>query len=746
MVEQRQIAVGRMTGPAGQRPIVAAYAMTPKEIFGMLRRHILLIVSLTILGLIISGVAWYLLRKYAPKYTAQTFIKVLPPVEKDPMTIGAAMVGRDIQYGYRLSLAALINQQSTLQKLIVRDKIQETEWFKSFGDIERERHKCITKAFRDLSKRFGAYAQREGDYIVVSMTCSEKEEAALIVNEMVDLFLASQGSAKRKEVAARLVKLEERRVRVQSDLEYTEQTLADVRKASGFADLEERNFQHTITLRLNDLEIERNELILDITQIQTAIENLERLATGPIAEQVGREVEKDPIMLSLGQQLTSLEIALASKLEKFGENHRVVREIQELISATKEKRQIRKTEIADQTRWSNLKNAQDSLVVLQSKLEELTKMREEAAAKKIELDFARVQYEQRVSIRDERKQMLGLIKEQIEKMRMVREDPETPKVQFMGHAPVPLDVSSPRWRVYFPAGTTLGFVFGIGLALLIELLNDLVRTPRDVVRYLHIPLLGVIPDAAEDEQLQDVDLCHVVRQAPYSIVSESYRRFRTNLKLSDSAEALKVLLVTSGVTGDGKTSVAVNLATTFIAEDKKVLLIDANFRRPSLQIVFPKPAAEDEAVEQPGFGLSSLLMGLCSYEDAKRSDVVEGLDIIDSGPLPSNPAELLGSHRMEQMIKDRRKSYDYVIIDTPPVLLVSDAKVLAGFADGAVLVFNAAATTKGAAQRTIRELIEVNTTIVGCVLFAVKAMKGGYFQEQLKAYQEYQKLQLARAV
>ena len=337
MVEQRQIAVGRMAGPAGQRPIVAAYAMTPKEIFGMLRRHILLIVSLTILGLIISGVAWYLLRKYAPKYTAQTFIRVLPPVEKDPMTIGAAMVGRDIQYGYRLSLAALINQQRTLQNLIDRDKIQATEWFKSFGDIERERHKCITKAFRDLSKRFGAYAQREGDYIVVSMTCSGKEEAALIVNEMVDLFLASQGSAKRKEVAARLVKLEERRVRVQSDLEYTEQTLADVRKASGFADLEERNFQHTITLRLNDLEIERNELVLDITQIQTAIENLERLATGPIAEQVEREVEKDPIMLSLGQQLTSLEIALASKLEKFGENHRVVREIQELISATEEK-------------------------------------------------------------------------------------------------------------------------------------------------------------------------------------------------------------------------------------------------------------------------------------------------------------------------------------------------------------------------------------------------------------------------
>ena len=138
-------------------------------------------------------------------------------------------------------------------------------------------------------------------------------------------------------------------------------------------------------------------------------------------------------------------------------------------------------------------------------------------------------------------------------------------------------------------------------------------------------------------------------------------------------------------------------------------------------------------------------MGLCSYEDAKRSNVIEGLDIIVSGPLPSNPAELLGSYRMEQLIKDRRKNYDYIIVDGPPVLLVSDAKVLAKIVDGTVLVFNAASTRRGAAQRTIRELKAIDATIVGCVLFAVRALKGGYFQEQFRSYQEYQKLQLAHS-
>jgi capsular exopolysaccharide synthesis family protein len=379
-------------------------------------------------------------------------------------------------------------------------------------------------------------------------------------------------------------------------------------------------------------------------------------------------------------------------------------------------------------------------VGFQQRFAELEKMRQEALAKQKELDLARIQYKQRASIRDERKQMLDSVKEQLEKLKIMLEDPETPKVQFVGPAPVPLRVSSPMWELYFPV---LGFMFGVGLAFLIELLNDLVRTPSDVSKYLHISLLGVIPDAGEDEQVRDIDLCHVVRQAPYSIISESYRRLRTNLILSGPVESLKVLLVASGMAGDGKTSVAVNLATTFVAENKKVLLIDANFWQPALYKIFPKEAVEAKQAE---LGLSTLLVGRCGYQEVIRPSGVEGLSIIDSGPLPSNPAELLGGAQMKQLVEQQRENYDYIIVDGPPILLVSAAKILAKLVDGTVLVFNAAATRRGAAQRTISELKEVDAAVVGCVLLGVKAMKGGYFQEQFKSYQDYQKLQLAHSI
>jgi len=300
-------------------------------------------------------------------------------------------------------------------------------------------------------------------------------------------------------------------------------------------------------------------------------------------------------------------------------------------------------------------------------------------------------------------------------------------------------VFSRQWWLWFPTGTILGFLLSIGLAFLVELANDLVRTPRDIARFLRVPLLGVIPDASEDSQVRGVDLCQVVRQAPYSVISESYRRCRTNLKLSGPAGSLKTLLVGCGMAGDGNTSIAVNLATTFVATDKKVLLIDANFRHPNMQTLFPKVETGELGAERFDFGLSSVLTHQCSSAEAVRSSGIEGLDIIDCGPLPANPAELLGNPRMEELLREHRKKYDYVIIDGPPVLLVSDAKVLARLVDATILVFNAAATSRGAAQRTIRELKEVNAKIAGCVLFAARAMKGGYFQEQFKSYRRYQK-------
>jgi capsular exopolysaccharide synthesis family protein len=751
MAEQKQTVIRTTAGPVGPgpRPAATAVTMTPKEIYGILRRHVLLIVSLTALGFVLGVVSWYLELQYFPNYTAQTFIRVLPPVEKDPLVIGGGEAGKDIMYDHRASMAALVEQQRTLEELVTRDKIQQTTWFNSFGNIKSEK---IVNAVHDLKKHFSAIPQRDGDYIVVSMTCHDKNEASLIVNEMVDLFVNTQKQSTKGNVSERMKQLTDQRDAVQGELDYTERVIEDTRKTYNVYDLENKGYYYdTATLKLNDLEVEENRVNLEIQETEAQVKELQQQATGPINTQVEQLVEVDPVMVLLGQQLYSLQSQLQGKLAKFGEDHRVVRDLQQLIDAVEEKREARKAQIAEQTRQANLKNGEDRLVVLKSRLEELERIRQEALTKKKETDLGRAQYDKLVAIRDERRTMLDEIKGQLEKLKIMHDAPETPKVQFVEYAPVPLEVSSPLKVINFPGGTALGFILGVGFTFLIEMLNDLVRTSRDVALYLNISLLGIIPDATEDESLSEVDLYHVVRQAPYSFTSESYRRLRTNLTLSDTANAPKVLLITAGMAGEGKTSISVNLATAFVAENKKVLLIDADFRRPRLYKIFPKAQVrQPQKTTEPG--LSNLLSGQMDYHQVIRPSGIRGLDVIDAGPFPSNPAELLGGEHMERLIKGQRENYDYIILDSPPVLLVSDAKILARSADGTILVFNAGTTRRGAALRTIRELRQVNAAILGCVILAAKTLKGGYFDEQFeqfrvyKEYQKYQKSQLAHSI
>ena len=759
MAEQKEsrIMSKKPLKPAITRPAVVA-TLTPREVWMMLRQHIWLIVIMTIGGLGMGVGSWYLAKQYYPKYTAMTFIEVLAAAERDPTKIGVYPGSSiEIQYVYRRSLASLLLQQGTFMQLLNRDRIRQTDWFKSLGGGEST-GVSIERGLRDLQKHLQASADRDSDFIRISMTAGDKREAALIVNEMVDVFLRMRVVEEEGDIRQRLTALDEQKTTVQQELTTIQQGLNNIRNTSGFTDLEQHYYLTAVEQRLNDLTLADNDLTLEMANTMAVIRVLERQATGPIAEQISRMVDSDSIMTTLLQQRIALETVLAGEMAKYGENHREVKQIQEQINEIVEKRKARNSEISELIRMSNLRNGEDSLTMLQSRLAELQAQKRDAEEKKRLLDLARSQYNDYIIKRDETQKRLEEINISIEKYNIMLRDPETPKVKRLGDAPEPLDVSFPRWQLFFPGGLILGIFLGVAIAFLVERLNNLVRTGTDVVRHLRVPLLGTIPDADEDNYLEGIDPTMAVKDAPYSIVSESYRNFRSNLKLSMPANS-KAILITSSAAGDGKTSVAVNLAISFASQGRKVLLIDANFWRPKLNAIFPGPIIETQPAmqsEQPvpeetgesneniEIGLSTVLTGLCGYHEVIRPSGIENCDVVDAGLLPPNPAELLGSIQMEQFIKHQCERYEYVVVDGPPVLLVGDVKMLARIVDGTVLVINATTTTKGAASRAIVELNRVGATLLGCVLFGVKAMKGGYFREQFRSYQEYQSLQLAK--
>jgi capsular exopolysaccharide synthesis family protein len=730
-------ATGAVRGPRSAS--ASAQVLTPKEVLGILRRHIILIVFMTFLGGAFGGTAWYLLRRYLPSYTAETYIEVLPPIQEDPTIISTTQVNKDVRYGYRVYLANLIRQQGTFDQLLKLDKIKKTSWFQDNMRAD------YTRAMKYLLKYFGAYGHRDADFVSLSMTCRLAQESADIVNAMAELFVKNQGGQEKDEISQRLVELEQRRSMIQQDIEKVDKALEKVRTDWSITDVGIEagayQHQHPIVQRFNQLQLEENELLLSVRQMQANIRSLEALATGHINEQIEHAIERDPVILSLAQHLAVQQANLSGRLAKFGENHRVVRQTRELITELEQKKERRNQEIAEQTRQANLQNAVQTLMVMQERLTELQRLREEAEAKKTDLDQARDEYRRRLDVRAERINMVNTIKEQIEKLRIMLNDPKTPRVQLTGMAQKPLEMTATRhWVLWFPSGTMLGFLFGIALTFMVEMLNDLVRTPSDVARFLNIPLLGIIPDDDEDDLPRGTDLYQVVRQAPYSILGEAYRRCRTNLELS----GFKSCVLTSGEPGDGTSSCAVNLALSLTAKGKKVVLVDANFRQPVIQSLFPK-TAQGQGENGSHFGLSSVLLEQCMLKDALRTSGMEKFHIIDTGLLPPNPAELLAGPRMKKVIQELTNVYDHVIVDTPPVLLVSDAKVLSQAVDATLLVFHAAGTRQGAAKRAIEELRSVNANIIGCVLFGARAMKGGYFREQFKSYKRYMRGQLAQA-
>ena len=712
--------------PAALAPAKAP--LTPKEVLAIFRRHVLLVILFTVLGCGVGAGIWHLLRRVLPSYTAQAYVEVLSPVQEDPTIIMTPQVQKDVRYNARVSIASLIREQGSLEQLLKRDKVRQTRWFTHEVDGD------IPTAVLDLMKHLGAYAQRDADFVMISMTCGVAREAADIVNEMATLFVGSQGVQKRTEIQDTLTQLETRRKQVQAELDTANDSLDRVRTKWGITDVGSQSGaymnQHPVVVKFNQLQMQEEELIQAISQMESTTASLEALATGPINEQIERVIERDPVLLGLTEQIAGSEALLSGKLAKFGEQHREVQRAREQIKDLQARRDRRKQEIADQTRQANLKDAQQALVAMKERLATIQSQRQEAEAKKKDLDMARVEYERVLSVRDERIKTLNTLKEQIEKRRIMLDDPKTPKVVIKALALPPLEMNASRhWLLWLPLGTVLGFLAGVSLAFAIELLSDRLRTPNDVARFLDVPLLGMIPDEAEQDLPRDVDLCRVVQHAPDSILSESYRRLRANLELHEP----KSLLVTGGDAGDGTTSTVANLAIALAANGKKILIVDANFRHPNCHTIFPKVTANG----QSKYGLSNALMSQCTIRQAVRRTHIQGLDVMESGLLPTNPADLLATPKMKALLTELCKVYHHVLIDSPPVLLVSDAKVLAQVTEATVVVFNAVYTRRGAAMRTLGEVRAVRGNVVGCVLFGVRAIQGGYYRRQYKSYRRY---------
>ncbi|QHE53741.1 CpsD/CapB family tyrosine-protein kinase [Pontibacillus sp. HMF3514] len=210
----------------------------------------------------------------------------------------------------------------------------------------------------------------------------------------------------------------------------------------------------------------------------------------------------------------------------------------------------------------------------------------------------------------------------------------------------------------------------------------------------------------------------ITNSNPKSPISEQYRTIRTNLQFASVDKELRTMLITSPGPSEGKSMTASNVATVFAQQGKKVLLIDADLRKPTVHYTFRADNTK---------GLSTYLVGRGGLSDSISESHIEHLDVMPSGPIPPNPAEILGSQAMNTLIREAQQHYDLVIFDTPPVLAVTDSQILANACDGVLLVVRSKQTENEAAEKAKELLEKAQAKLLGVVLNGKDIKKSNYY-------------------
>jgi capsular exopolysaccharide synthesis family protein len=262
-----------------------------------------------------------------------------------------------------------------------------------------------------------------------------------------------------------------------------------------------------------------------------------------------------------------------------------------------------------------------------------------------------------------------------------------------------------------------GFIGGCGLAFLLEFWDNSIKSSRDFYSTLGVPLLGVVYSIIDSgEVLTPLERSLYAFARPRSAVGEALRSIRTNILFRLGNEVPKTLLITSSVPQEGKSFLSSNLAAIMSMNNTKVLLIDADMRRPTIHRIFGK----DNSV-----GLSDYLLGKKPMIEVVRKTHVPNLDIVSAGPITPNPSEMLESETMRQL-PNNIDGYDIILLDTSPVTLVTDPLVLSQMVDGVIFVVKASSTQRPLIRSAITRLQDVSAPILGGIVNRIGSTKGGY--------------------
>ncbi|MCH8477940.1 MAG: polysaccharide biosynthesis tyrosine autokinase [Wenzhouxiangella sp.] len=569
-------------------------------------------------------------------------------------------------------------------------------------DPEVLQERAIRRAGAILRSRIDVSPRRNSQLVNISVSSFDQRFAARIANAVVEEYIRS--SMQRRYDAGQEARefLETQLNEMRIALEQADQSLADFAQEQGVADLSERlglarESLRRINSRLNETQSE----LLQVRSYRNLIQNGRGTEIRPVTN--------DQELQRLQAELAGLRTEHASLSQRFTGNHPSLVESRTRMAGVEQQISDRRSVI--------INNVLVEYANLEAEIAALHDAVEGGEAQILALGQRSVQYN---ILRREFETAQELYNGMLQRLREIgiASGLHENNIAMIDPASVAGRPFLPNPRRNLSLALIVGVALGIGLALFLEFLDSTIRRVDDLERLVGRPVLGLIPLVKlRQQKLRNVvslrqeerAVSHYSEIHPKSSVSEAFRSLRTSLMFSTPQGMPKTLLVTSPGPGDGKTTNSINLATVMAQNGARVLLVDADLRKPRLHRDFGIPMAP---------GLTNRIAGI-SGDNSTSSIVattVEGLFLMPAGNQAPNPAELLGSERMQKIITMAGRAFDHVIIDSAPILGLADALVLSRLVDGVIMVVAAGKTTKDSIKTGIRRLMQVQAPMLGTVI------------------------------
>lgn len=686
-----------------------------------------------VVGLMVGTGAFFAFKRFMPQYRSVVTYQGLPVVT-DIKTMGNTLEQQEFER-FVTTQTRIMVQERVLREAVKdpRLKNEQVKWVQQYLGENGQVDQAV--AARDLKDMVSARAVQGTNLIELSVSARDPKDAAVIANTIHDAYWrdlgiqSSTASAEQRnslnkqvtDLTTQINQLEGQRTKLMKDYKLTSDT--------GGGTSEDGDIR-ILAPQLVDLDRDLQRLRQSFTRMESQLKG----EAGPVFDDNMRdEAEKDPIVLNIKSTISELTTIRDAQIARgFGPEHKQIQDLNTLMEAKKTELAAKREEALRKIFETTLERTRQAIDATTAQYSKLRADLDSALKRKEEITRALSDVESIGKQIDGLRGKLQATQEALSNLEAIlglQSGDRVGRMRVLERAKIPDELAFPRLPYMLGAGFLLVVGLTGGAIVLKEVLDQRIKGPSDIAMIPRMRLLGLIPLAGDDPGKPAAPET-AFKDCPNGAVAEGFRQLRPTLVKRLQQGGHRSLLLVGAMPGSGTTTVAANLGMACAAADQRVLLIDANMRRPALHKVF-------KLGEGPGLG--EVLSRKATVEQAVQQTSVENLHLLSAGAAATRTLpERLATEAMTQLIREATERYDLVIIDTAPAMVAGDGIALANRCDAVALVVRALAEKRGLVARIRDQLGDVRAEFAGVVVNAVKASAGGYMKKNIRESFEYQ--------